>query len=269
MNLLVVLAIVGAMIALRFLKPNALAWMGIWWVACYIFLSYGIEALPGSLVFMFMGIVTIVLLTQLSANSEDMENAKNTVVNFISNDKYKVPLIVVVLLIPMLSAWKVYSDMNKPVTAPGSGRTIHPPPPQQITFLGKPIDLVNVENPYRAFETTNADSFAAHLANGRRVYFQNCVYCHGDDMKGKGNFAHALDPLPANFADPTTIAMLQESYLVWRIAKGGPGLPDEATPWLSAMPAWEKFLTEEEIWDVILFLYEYTNQVPRAREEMH
>ncbi|NNF02932.1 MAG: cytochrome c, partial [Rhodothermales bacterium] len=93
--------------------------------------------------------------------------------------------------------------------------------------------------------------------------------CHGDDMAGDGIFAHGLDPIPANFKDATTIAMLQEGYLFWRIAKGGPGLPPESTPWLSAMPAWELFLTEEEIWDVILFLYDYTGHRPRAREEVH
>jgi hypothetical protein len=35
------------------------------------------------------------------------------------------------------------------------------------------------------------------------------------------------------------------------------------------MPAWEKFLTDEEIWDVILFLYDFTGQKPRARETGH
>ena len=35
----------------------------------------------------------------------------------------------------------------------------------------------------------------------------------------------------------------------------------------SAMPTWEKFLKEEEIWDAILFLYDFTGQRPRAREE--
>ena len=79
-------------------------------------------------------------------------------------------------------------------------------------------------------------------------------------------YAHALDPLPANFADAGTISQLQETYLFWRIAKGAPGLPEESGPWSSAMPAWEQFLTEEEIWDVILFLYDYTGQRPRARE---
>ncbi len=35
------------------------------------------------------------------------------------------------------------------------------------------------------------------------------------------------------------------------------------------MPAWEKFLKEEEIWEVIAFLYDFTGQQPRGREEGH
>ena len=56
-------------------------------------------------------------------------------------------------------------------------------------------------------------------------------------------------------------------WLFWRIAKGGPGLPNEGAPWDSAMPAWEDFLTEDEIWSVILFLYEQTGHEPRTFEE--
>jgi hypothetical protein len=53
-----------------------------------------------------------------------------------------------------------------------------------------------------------------------------------------------------------TIALLRDTFLFWRISKGGPGLPEEGGPWDTAMPAWEKFLKEDEIWDVILFLYD-------------
>jgi hypothetical protein len=35
------------------------------------------------------------------------------------------------------------------------------------------------------------------------------------------------------------------------------------------MPAWETMLTEEERGAVVLFLYEFSNQRPRAREEVH
>jgi len=62
--------------------------------------------------------------------------------------------------------------------------------------------------------------------------------------------------------------MLQEGYLFWRIATGGPGLPQESGPGNSSMPVWDQFLSEQEIWEVILFLYDYTQQRPRAREHL-
>ena len=32
------------------------------------------------------------------------------------------------------------------------------------------------------------------------------------------------------------------------------------------MPAWEPMLQEDQIWDVILFLYSFTGRKPRAQE---
>jgi hypothetical protein len=93
------------------------------------------------------------------------------------------------------------------------------------------------------------------------------VFCHGDNLSGNGMFVHGLDPIPTNFADKGTIPMLRETFLFWRISKGGPGLPDEGGPWDTAMPAWEKMLKEDEMWDAILFLYDYTGARPRAKEE--
>src|SRR2546428_280454 len=107
------------------------------------------------------------------------------------------------------------------------------------------------------------------LAVGAEIYIRNCMYCHGDNLDGKGHFAHGFNPPPANFQDPGTIAMLQEAYLFWRIAKGGPGLPKESTPWNSVMPAWEDRLTEAQIWQVIMYLYDATGQQPRRWEESH
>src|SRR3989442_9396580 len=112
-------------------------------------------------------------------------------------------------------------------------------------------------------------SFKKHVAAGAEIYIRNCVYCHGDNLDGKGHFAYGFNPPPANFQDPGTIAMLQEAYLFWRIAKGGPGLPKESTPWNSVMPAWEDRLTEEQIWEAIIYLYDATGQHPRRWEESH
>ena len=275
MNILVLVAIIAGMVAIevvltRFVKLNRLAWMAIWWVALYLALSFGIDPpLPTSIIALFMAIVTLALVAYLSADSDELETAKNAIVSFMVDRKYMVPLLIVVVVLPLLVAWRVYADLSAPPQPPASGRTIHPPPPASINFEGNTIELATANNPYRELETSDPAAFAQHGANGRRIYFENCFYCHGDNMEGSGMFAHGYDPLPANFNDPTTISQLQESYLFWRIAKGAPGLPGESTPWASAMPAWENFLTEEEIWDVIIFLYEFTGYEPRAQGMPH
>lgn len=269
MNLLILTPILIIMVILRFLKLNRFAWMVVWWIAMYVILNYGIKPpLPSSIILMFMAIISLALLVYLTADSKSLESVRNMMFNFVTDSKYRIPLVLVIILIPILVALKAYSNASKEPQPPLSGRTIHPPPPSEIQFKGKTIDLVKDENPYRKLENSNPEDFRKHVQNGRRVYYQNCVFCHGDKMEGNGIYAHGFNPIPANFKDPTTIAMLQETYLFWRIAKGGPGLPDESSPWASAMPAWENFLGEDDIWDVILFLYDYTDQKPRAKEAL-
>ena len=140
-------------------------------------------------------------------------------------------------------------------------RAIHPAPPASITFNGQSMQLAGLENPLRS-----RGSIEEHYREGRRVYYQNCLPCHGDMLDGNGHFGPGYNPTPLSFAEAGTIDQLQESFLFWRVAKGGPGLPREGTPWNSAMPVWEDFLTEEEIWAVILFLYEQAELEPRTWE---
>lgn len=270
MNVFVVIGVVIAFVALRFVpRTNILVWLAAWWVGIFVVLRWGIDPpLPTSILNMFMAIVTLALLAYMTADSGHFAAVRDRLVRFMTEERYNVPLLIVVLLLPCLVALNVYMDITKPPAPPISARTIHPAPPPTIDFDGRIIDLVSDDNPHRMLETQNAELFEGHVGNGRRIYYENCVFCHGDDMAGEGIFAHGFDPIPANFKDATTIAMLQEGYLFWRIAKGGPGLPSESTPWASAMPAWEKFLTEDEIWDVITFLYDYTGHRPRARESM-
>jgi mono/diheme cytochrome c family protein len=155
--------------------------------------------------------------------------------------------------------------MSVPIQPPLFSRTVHPASPSEITVHDKTINLDAGENPFGPLEQSNPEEFRKHVENGRRIYYRNCVFCHGDTMAANGMFVHGLDPIPTNFNE--TIAQLRETFLFWRIAKGGPGLPDEGGPWDTAMPAWEKLLKEEEMWDAILFLYDFTSLKPRAKEE--
>lgn len=269
MSLFFVFVIIAGMAALSLVRLPILAWFILWPLAVYAFLHLGLAVpVPASVQNIYMSLTVMALVVYVLADAKRFSDFKSQIVRFVCEPKYSAYLYGVGAALPVLLAVKIYFDMSVEVRAPSFPRTVHPPPPREMSFKDKKIDLIKGKNPYRELETKEPQKFAEHAANGKRVYYQNCVFCHGDDMRGDGIYAHALNPLPAEFGT-TTIGMLQEGYLFWRIAKGGPGLPDEAGPWSSAMPAWEKFLSEDEIWDVIIYLYEHTGLKPREEEEHH
>jgi mono/diheme cytochrome c family protein len=268
MNLLIVLALAAVFALLRFRRTNLLTWAVAWWVGIYVLLRFGFTApIPASVVSLYMGIVTIAILAYSSSSEERRQEVSRPLIRLMTEKRYSMLLAAAVVAIPALAAANVYMKMNVPLQPPFFSRTIHPASPPEITVHDKSIPIDAGDNPFRALETSNPEEFRKHVENGRRVYYRNCVFCHGDNLGGNGMFVHGLDPIPTNFADGDTIANLRETFLFWRAAKGGPGLPEEGGPWDTAMPAWEKFLKEEEMWDVILFLYDFTGDFPRAREE--
>ncbi len=175
------------------------------------------------------------------------------------------------LAIPAIVGYTAYGFVKPSMDAPVELRQVHPAPPGSLKVFGKRFNLSKLENPLRehVLKVMNEDKdkgwniYNEIVEAGREVYYQNCFYCHGDLLNGKGHYAHGLNPQPANFQDVGTIAQLQEAYLFWRISTGGPGLPKEGTPWNSAMPVWHEMLDENEVWKVITFLFDYVGQVPR------
>jgi hypothetical protein len=270
MKIPVLLAVVVVFGLLHFRRANLLIWAGAWLVGIYVLLRFGFTApIPASVVSLYMGIVSIAILAYVSSSLERREEVSRPLVRFMTDKRYTALLGATIVAIPALAAANVYIQMNVPLQPPFFARTVHPASPAEITVHDKKIAIDAGDNPFRHLETSNPGEFRKHVENGRRVYYQNCFFCHGDNMGGNGMFVHGLDPIPTNFADGDTIANLRETFLFWRAVKGGPGLPEEGGPWDSAMPAWEKLLKEEEIWDAILFLYDFTGEKPRAKEEVH
>jgi hypothetical protein len=270
MKIPVVLAILVVFAVLRFRRTGLLMWAGAWWVGIYILFRFGFTApIPSTVVSMYMAIVTVAIMAYVSSSQDRRDEVSGPLVRFMTEKRFTLLLGATVLAIPALAAANVYMQMSVPIQPPLFSRTVHPASPSEITVHEKKVDLDGGENPFLRLETSNPDEYRKHVENGRRVYYQNCVFCHGDNLAGNGMFVHGLDPIPTNFTDAGTIAMLRDTFLFWRISKGGPGLPEEGGPWDSAMPAWEKFLKDEEMWDAILFLYDFTAQRPRAKEEAH
>jgi mono/diheme cytochrome c family protein len=180
----------------------------------------------------------------------------------LTEKKLLVPRMIAFVALPLLVGWGTWERVRPTFEPPFEGRTIHPEPPSTFKFQGRDFDVLKTKNPLR--EPAEAARFQDNIAAGKVLYFQNCMFCHGDRLDGTGHFAAAFNPLPANFRDSGTLSMLEEAYVFWRIASGGPGLPAGATPWNSAMPAWQDFLTEEEIWQVTLYIYDASGSTPRT-----
>jgi hypothetical protein len=267
MKILVVLAVVAVFGLLRFRRAHLLLWAVALWAGIYILLRFGFTTpIPASVISIYMGILSLAMLAYLSSSQERRDEVSGPLIRFMTEKRYTALLVAAGVAIPVLAAANVYVEMNVPIEPPFFPRTIHPASPSEITVHDNRIAIDAGDNPFRALETSNPQEFRRHVENGRQVYYRNCVFCHGDNMAGNGMFAHALNPIPTNFADGQTLPNFRETFFFWRIAKGGPGLPEEGAPWDTAMPAWEKFLKEDEIWEAILFLYDFNGQRPRARE---
>jgi hypothetical protein len=266
MNILVLLPVVAVFALLRFRRVSLLMWAVAWWAGIYVLLRFGFTVpIPASVISIYMGIVSLAILAYVSSSQQRRDEVSKPLIRFATEKRYAVFLAALVIAIPALAAANVYVQMNVPVEPPFFPRTIHPASPSEIRVQDKTIAIDAGENPFRQLETSNPEEFRRHVENGRQVYYRNCVFCHGDNLAGNGMFAHGLNPIPTNFADGQTLPNLSETFLFWRISKGGPGMPEEGAPWDTAMPAWEKFLKEEEMWDVILFLYDFTGERPAVR----
>lgn len=220
---------------------------------------------PWSVLTLYMAIVLLATLVYVSSDSDAWRAFLRPMRSTLVDPDKRVLRLALLVVIPVLLGYYAYTQAAAKPQAPPELRAVHPAPPASIQLRGKELTIAGIDNPLRK----DAGNLRKNIAAGGEIYIRNCVYCHGDNLDGKGHFAPGFNPPPANFQDPGTIAMLQEAFLFWRIAKGGPGLPKESTPWNSVMPAWEDRLTEEQIWQVIMYLYDATGQQPRRWETSH
>ncbi len=215
---------------------------------------------PTSVLKMYMFFVVAGTLLFSTFSEDGYAGIVGPVADIYTNPKKGLLRFVSIMIVGSLGAYVAYQYVKPTFDAPVELRSIHPAPPSTVKMWGKSYSLQTLKNPLRADKA----NFAKNVEEGGIVFFQNCFFCHGDRMLGKGPFYQGFNPMPANFVDVGTIAQLTESFVFWRIGTGGPGLPSEATPWLSAMPIWHHLLSEEQIWKVILFLYDYTGHSPRV-----
>jgi mono/diheme cytochrome c family protein/plastocyanin len=145
-------------------------------------------------------------------------------------------------------------------------------------------DFYRANSPYQLFENLNSadlndsekwdvvsyiwelNTTPNALTNGARLYAQNCAACHGERGAGEGVFADDLEAAgelsmqnmtganemamqtPVDFTDPKRMLGASPALLQGKILRGGMG---------TGMPMWGSIFTEEQIWDLIAYLYSF------------
>ena len=90
------------------------------------------------------------------------------------------------------------------------------------------------KNPLTADATT--------LAAGKAVYVKECQSCHGKKGKGDGPSAKDLD-IPAGDFSKVTMQSQSDGALFWKTSEGR-----------KPMPSFKKKLTEEKIWQTVIYM---------------
>lgn len=100
---------------------------------------------------------------------------------------------------------------------------------------------------YKGMKPAVADSPDA-VKKGKEIFNGKgtCYTCHGNDGKGTGSMAAALDPSPRNFTNPKFTQCKTPGEMFWAVKNGVPG-----TGMIAAVGT--GLITEEEAWQAVFY----------------
>jgi len=83
----------------------------------------------------------------------------------------------------------------------------------------------------------------AATAEGKVIYGQMCVLCHGITGKGNGEAGLSLEKKPANFLALKDIQNETDGEIFWKITVGKP-----------PMSSYDELLTEDQRWQLVNYI---------------
>ncbi|MCX9014264.1 MAG: cbb3-type cytochrome c oxidase subunit I [Candidatus Methanoperedens sp.] len=116
------------------------------------------------------------------------------------------------------------------------------------------------ENPYMKTimmansSNESGNEYAALVKEGKVLFIQRCLSCHGGSGNGQGPYARHVNTHPANLHERIS-NFPSEDYHFWRVMEGVPG---------TAMPPWKLSLTEDAVWKINSYEMTFVNGVERV-----
>ncbi len=88
-----------------------------------------------------------------------------------------------------------------------------------------------------------------NLSEARQLYLDKCAECHGETGKGDGDRSRLFGTPPTNFTDAAHMNTGSDGELFYKMSEGH-----------RPMPSFKKRLTEQQRWQLVLFLRSFTQQ---------
>jgi mono/diheme cytochrome c family protein len=97
---------------------------------------------------------------------------------------------------------------------------------------------------------------AAAMGAARLTYLDKCAQCHGETGKGDGPEGKMYDPPPGNLTDAKHMNARTDGELFYQISQGR-----------KPMPAFKKRLSEEQRWQLVLFVRSFAKAAAAPQEQ--
>jgi mono/diheme cytochrome c family protein len=117
-------------------------------------------------------------------------------------------------------------------------------PPEMYAYLQDPIYYPQATPPTDNSSQGWATWQAADLQEGKELYIDYCLTCHGCAGNGLGSYGGTMLVTPANFKQDPYRSMSDDQWF-WHVSEGIPG---------TLMPTWKESLTEDQRWKVIRYI---------------
>jgi mono/diheme cytochrome c family protein len=118
-----------------------------------------------------------------------------------------------------------------------------------LMLIGSNIINAQNKNRWTAPENSNSlknpfDSNKISIAEGKEIYDQMCILCHGLQGKGNGEARLTLDKKPANFL-VLKVVNQTDGNIFWKITNGK-----------APMASYDELLTDDQRWKLVIYIRE-------------